>query len=77
MKDELDSLPGTLTVGWAESFNTDAALPYYVGEKKAALYGVDEAYGVQQINMIEDGTFPKNTEEVLPGTDIFGCCVYE
>ena len=65
MKDELDSLPGTLTVGWAESINTDAALPYYVGEKKAALYGVDEAYGVQQTNMIEDGTFPKNTEEVL------------
>lgn len=65
MKNELDSLPGLLTLGWSESFNTDAAFPYYVGEKKAALHGVDEAYGVKQTNMVEEGTFPKNNEEVL------------
>lgn len=52
-------------VGWSESFNTDADQPFYIGEKKAALYGVDETYIAQLTNSLEEGDIPQNDHEVM------------
>lgn len=52
-------------IGWSESFNTDAEQPYYIGEKKAALYGTDHTYMTQLANGLEDGEFPKSDNEII------------
>jgi len=52
-------------VGWAESFNFDAEQPYYIGEKKAALYGVDDVYLTQLVDALEEGNAPQNDHEVM------------
>lgn len=52
-------------VGWSDTFNSDAEEPYYINEKKAALYGSDETYIVKLANALEEGTFPQNDNEVM------------
>ncbi len=52
-------------VGWSESFNTDADQPFYIGEKKAALYGVDKTYIAQLTNSLEEGGIPQSDQEVM------------
>lgn len=55
--------------GWFDVFNFEGAEPYYVGNKKAALYGVDESYITQISNGLSEGTFPQNDTEVMLGTN--------
>ncbi len=52
-------------IGWSDSFNSDAELPYYIGERKAALYGTDAAYLTQLMNGLEEGAFPQHDDEVM------------
>lgn len=52
-------------VGWKDSFNIDADQPYYIGEKRAALYGVDETYITRLVNALEEGGIPQNNHEVM------------
>jgi len=52
-------------VGWLEVFNSDADKPYYIGEKRATLYGTDKTYIAQLVNGIEEGNFPQNDNEVM------------
>jgi len=52
-------------IGWSAPFNTDAEQPYYIEEKKAALYGTDETYLVRLANGLEDGAFPQSDDEVM------------
>ncbi len=52
-------------IGWSEVFNSDAEQPYYINEKKAALYGSDETYIVRLANALEEGNFPQNDNEVM------------
>lgn len=54
-----------MVLGWSEAFNSDADQPYYIGEKKAALYGSDFNYMTQLVNAIEEGHFPKQDDEVI------------
>ncbi len=54
-----------LAVGWRASFNVDGDLPYYIGQKEAALYGVDETYITQLVNSLEEGEIPQNDQEVM------------
>lgn len=54
-----------LVTGWLEAFNTDADQPFYVGEKKAALYGTDYNYMTQLVNAIDEGHFPENDDEAV------------
>ena len=37
--EEIAQRPDVAAVGWSETFNTDADQPFYIGEKKATLYG--------------------------------------
>ena len=52
-------------IGWCDFFNVDADQPYYIGEKKAVLYGVDDTYITQLVNALEEGSVPQNDNEVM------------
>ncbi len=56
-------------VGWSEAFNTDADQPYYIGEKRAALYGADSIYLRQLSNTLAEGEFPQRDNEVMLSTN--------
>jgi len=55
--------------GWSDRFNFDADQPYYIGERRAVLYGTDEAYFVQLMNGLEEGAFPRQSDEVILNPD--------
>lgn len=63
--EEISLRPDVTAVGWSEDFNTDASQPYGIGGKKAALYGTDETYMTRLTNGLEQGSFPKNDQEIL------------
>lgn len=52
-------------VGWCGSFNEDADQPYYIGEREAVLYGVDNTYITRLVNALEEGETPQNDNEVM------------
>ncbi len=52
-------------LGWSAAFNSDADQPYYIGERKAALYGTDVTYMTQLADGLEEGTFPQADDEIM------------
>lgn len=52
-------------IGWCGSFNEDADQPYYIGEKEAVLYGVDDTYITRLVNALEEGETPQSDNEVM------------
>lgn len=56
-------------VGWSDCFNFSAEQPYYIGERKAALYGTDEVYLTRLMNGLEEGAFPRQDDEVVLNSD--------
>ncbi|WP_308782293.1 FtsX-like permease family protein [uncultured Blautia sp.] len=65
MGQEISQRSDTAGVGWVEEFNSDADQPYYIGEKKAALYGTDNIYLSQLSNALEEGVLPQNDREIM------------
>ncbi len=63
--DEISSRSDVTAVGWSKAFNSDADQPYYIGEKKATLYGADSIYLNQLSNALEEGDFPQCDNEVM------------
>lgn len=63
--EEISRRPDVADVGWSEAFNFDADKPYYIGEKKAALYGADSVYLTRLSRSLEEGDFPQNDHEVM------------
>lgn len=63
--EEISRRADVTVIGWSEKFNADADLPYYIGEKKATLYGTDKAYMTQIADGLEEGSFPQNDDEVI------------
>lgn len=66
---EISQRADVAAIGWSDSFNSDAEQPYYIGERKAVLYGTDEAYLVQLMKGLEEGTFPQQDDEVILNPD--------
>lgn len=62
---EISQRSDVTAVGWSEAFNLDAEQPYYINEKKAALYGSDETYIVGLANALEEGNYPQNDNQVM------------
>lgn len=52
-------------VGWSEVFNFDTDQPYFINEKKAALYSTDETYLTKLANGVEEGTYPQSDDEIV------------
>ncbi|MFR3766354.1 MAG: ABC transporter permease [Blautia sp.] len=65
MGQEISQRSDTAGVGWVEEFNSDTDQPYYIGEKKAALYGTDNIYLSQLSNALEEGVLPQNDREIM------------
>lgn len=63
--EEISQRSDVEAVGLEESFNFDAEQPYYIGEKRAALYGVDDVYLTQLVDALEEGNAPQNDHEVM------------
>ena len=63
--EEIGSRLDVTAVGWSEAFNTDADQPYYIGEKRAALYGADSIYLYQLSNTLAEGELPQRDNEVM------------
>lgn len=63
--DEISSRSDVTAVGWSEAFNSDADQPYYIGEKRATLYGADSVYLSELSNALEEGDFPQHDNEVM------------
>ena len=63
--EEIGSRLDVVAVGWSEAFNTDTDQPYYIGEKRAALYGADSIYLHQLSNTLVEGEFPQRDNEVM------------
>ena len=63
--EEIAQRPDVAAVGWSETFNTDGDQPFYIGEKKAALYGVDSIYLAELVNALEEGSLPQSDNDVM------------
>ena len=63
--EEIAQRPDVAAVGWSETFNTDADQPFYIGEKKAALYGADSIYLAELVNALEEGSLPQGDNDIM------------
>ena len=63
--EEISRHPDVAAIGWSETFNTDGDQPFYIGEKKAALYGVDSIYLAELVNALEEGSLPQSDNDVM------------
>ena len=63
--EEISRRPDVAAIGWSETFNTDGDQPFYIGEKKAALYGTDSIYLAELVNALEEGSPPQNDNDVM------------
>lgn len=63
--EEIAQRPDVAAVGWSETFNTDADQPFYIGEKKAALYGADSIYLAELVNALEEGSLPQSDDDIM------------
>ena len=63
--EEISRRPDVAAIGWSEIFNADADQPYYIGEKKAALYGTDSIYLTELMNALEEGCLPQSDNDVM------------
>ncbi len=66
---EISQRADVAAIGWSDSFNSNAEQPYYIGERRAALYGTDETYLVQLMKGLEEGAFPQQDDEVVLNSD--------
>jgi putative ABC transport system permease protein len=62
---EISQRSDVTAIGWSAVFNSDADQPFYIGERKAALYGTDATYMIELANGLEEGAFPQADEEVM------------
>ncbi len=62
---EISQNSDVTALAWTAVFNSDADQPYYIGERKAALYGTDEAYMTKLTDGLEEGIFPQADDEIM------------
>ena len=63
--EEISRHPDVAAIGWSETFNTDGDQPFYIGEKKAALYGADSIYLAELVNALEEGSLPQSDNDIM------------
>lgn len=63
--EEISQRPDVAAIGWSETFNADADQPYYIGDKKATLYGADSIYLAELVNALEEGSLPQNDNDIM------------
>ena len=63
--EEIAQRSDVAAIGWSETFNTDGDQPFYIGEKKAALYGADSIYLAELVNALEEGSLPQGDNDIM------------
>ena len=63
--EEIAQRSDVAAIGWSETFNTDGDQPFYIGEKKAALYGADSIYLAELVNALEEGSLPQSDNDIM------------
>ena len=63
--EEISQRSDVAAIGWSETFNTDGDQPFYIGEKKAALYGADSIYLAELVNALEEGSLPQSDNDIM------------
>lgn len=63
--EEISRRSDVAAIGWSETFNTDGDQSFYIGEKKAALYGADSIYLAELVNALEEGSLPQGDNDVM------------
>ena len=63
--EEISRHSDVAAIGWSETFNTDGDQPFYIGEKKAALYGADSIYLAELVNALEEGSLPQGDNDIM------------
>lgn len=63
--EEIAQRSDVAAIGWSETFNTDGDQPFYIGEKKAVLYGADSIYLAELVNALEEGSLPQGDNDVM------------
>ena len=63
--EEISRRSDVAAIGWSETFNTDGDQPFYIGEKKAALYGADSIYLAELVNALEEGSLPQSDNDIM------------
>ncbi|MEY8238396.1 FtsX-like permease family protein [Lachnospiraceae bacterium 66-29] len=63
--EEISRHPDVAAIGWSETFNADGDQPFYIGEKKTALYGVDSIYLAELVNALEEGSLPQSDNDIM------------
>lgn len=62
---EISQRPDVKAIGWSAVFNSDADKPYFIGKRKATLFGTDKTYMTQLANSVEEGAFPQADNEIM------------
>lgn len=57
---------------WCDEINEDAQEDYFAGDRRAVLYGSDEAWITDIRDCLEEGSFPKNDNEIMLSSNIKG-----
>lgn len=63
--EEISQRSDVAAIGWSETFNMDGDQPFYIGEKKAALYGTDSIYLAELVNALEEGSLPQSDDDIM------------
>lgn len=67
--ENISSQPDVSTLSWYEVINYEVDEEYYIENRKAVIYGVDEPYMTDIMNGITEGSYPKNDEEIMLSTN--------
>ena len=69
--EQIRNNPDIASFAWSDEINTDAfqIRDYYVAEKNAAIYGIEETYAGGMMNYPKEGAYPQNEAEAALSAD--------
>ena len=63
--EQIGSSPDIAAMSGYDVINYNREDDYYIGDRKAVLYGVDETYITDIQNCLEDGSYPRSDTEIM------------
>lgn len=76
--EQIGARPDVSVLSWHSVINGDCTEAYYIGEKKAVLYGVDDAYMTDIWDCLSEGALPQNDREIVLSSnakELFGVSI--
>ncbi|WP_346939598.1 FtsX-like permease family protein [uncultured Clostridium sp.] len=63
--EQISSRTDIAAMSWYDVINYNREDDYYIGDRKAVLYGVDETYITDIRNCLEEGSYPRSDTEIM------------